>query len=229
MRGFGASRMYPLSSLSYMLLVWQGGKLEEATLSDSDQDDDGDNGDGEPVVRHTTEEEYDSYVPSPIPPLIDQTDHLCRRLKRIQTHHISLSITALFERHPYLETYLRANFDEKLIAEVHRFTSLLCTPNIHVLTMAQMSKLATNQRAVDTNKVQTDILRYLQPSPKLSLGIDVPASLAREQQGLGHKITSRFLIPHQYLDAFESSPDRSVCIIQWSPPLTTPPQRPQQV
>ena len=105
-----------------MLLAWQARQLETATLSDSDEGDNED-GDGEPVARYATEKEYDLYVLPSIPPLVDDTDHPCRRMKRIQTHHISLSVTALFNDHPDLETYLRANFDEPFVAKVHHLTS----------------------------------------------------------------------------------------------------------
>jgi len=43
-----------------MLLAWQRGDLEETTLSDSSCSED-DN--GEPVVKYTTEREYQLYVP----------------------------------------------------------------------------------------------------------------------------------------------------------------------
>ena len=84
-----------------------------------------------------------------------------------------------------------------------------------------MSEGATNKRAVDTNKVVNHILQYLQPSPEHTLGIAVPSSLPKEQRGLEHHITGRFLIPRQHLDAFEKDPARSVINSQWSPQLTT--------
>jgi hypothetical protein len=52
-----------------MLLAWQRGNLEVATLSDSDCDE-GESGDEEgPIVKYVTEEQYQSYVPHPMSPL----------------------------------------------------------------------------------------------------------------------------------------------------------------
>jgi hypothetical protein len=50
-----------------MLMAWQGGDLEETTLSDSDCDAEEEDGNGEPVVKYTTEEEYQSYVSHSLP------------------------------------------------------------------------------------------------------------------------------------------------------------------
>ena len=106
-----------------MLLNWQDGHLETADLSDSDGDDNEGNNDGEPVARYATEEQYDQYVPPPIPQLVDNTNHLCRRMKRIEDHHMSLSVTALFKDHQDLETSLRANVDGSFVTQVHHLTS----------------------------------------------------------------------------------------------------------
>ena len=51
-----------------MLLAWQGGDLEGTTLIDSDCDKEEEDDDGEPMVKYTTEEEYQSYVPHSSPP-----------------------------------------------------------------------------------------------------------------------------------------------------------------
>jgi hypothetical protein len=51
-----------------MLLAWQRGDLEDTTLSDSDCDEEEEVDDGEPMVKYTTEDEYQSYVPHS-PPL----------------------------------------------------------------------------------------------------------------------------------------------------------------
>ena len=51
------STIFPLTSLSYMLLCWQRAELDDATLTDSDQEEEHD-GDSSPVVRYATDEEY---------------------------------------------------------------------------------------------------------------------------------------------------------------------------
>ena len=55
--------IYPLATLTYMLLAWQGGDLEGMTLIDSDCNEEEEDDDREPMVKYTTEEEYQSYVP----------------------------------------------------------------------------------------------------------------------------------------------------------------------
>jgi hypothetical protein len=57
-RNLGISAIYPLTSLSYMLLAWERGELEETTLSDSDCDEEECDDDGEPMVKYSTEEQY---------------------------------------------------------------------------------------------------------------------------------------------------------------------------
>ena len=54
-------------------------------------------------------------------------------MNRIQTHYMSLSVTTLFKHHPSLETYLRENYDEKLIIEVCHFITQVHSPTTSVL------------------------------------------------------------------------------------------------
>jgi hypothetical protein len=63
----GISAIYPLTSLSYMLLAWQRGELEDTTLSESDSDEEEYDDNGEPTVRYATEDQYMLYVPKPAP------------------------------------------------------------------------------------------------------------------------------------------------------------------
>lgn len=72
----------------------------------------------------------------------------------------------------------------------------------------QISKSATNQRAIHTTYIQQDILQYLQPSKTEGLGISIPGALTKEERGLENHATARFLIPRQHLEAFENDPDR---------------------
>ena len=46
-----------------MLTRWRSGGLEEATLSDSDLEEEGDSGDGEQASGYTTHKAYEAYVP----------------------------------------------------------------------------------------------------------------------------------------------------------------------
>ena len=62
----GVLAIYPLATLTFMLMAWQGGDLE-TTLSDSGCDEEEEDGDGEPVVKYTTEEEYQSYISHSLP------------------------------------------------------------------------------------------------------------------------------------------------------------------
>ena len=60
----GASAIFPLTSLTFMLLAWHQGDREECILSEPDTDEaEPDN--EEPAVRYITEEEYQSYAPHP--------------------------------------------------------------------------------------------------------------------------------------------------------------------
>jgi hypothetical protein len=77
-------------------------------------------------------------------------------------------------------------------------------------TPTQISHAAGNQRSIHGTYINPDILLYLQPSREQSLGLSIPASLSREERGLGSHITARFLIPRQHLDMFERDPDRFV-------------------
>ena len=51
------SAMFPLTSLSYMLLSWQTDEPEDTALTDSDEDEDHNDG-GDPKVRYATHEDY---------------------------------------------------------------------------------------------------------------------------------------------------------------------------
>ena len=72
---------------------------------------------------------------------------------------------------------------------------------------AQMSTVASNQHSVHATYIQQDIFQYLRPSNTESFGIEIPACLPREERGLASHITAQFLVPRQYLDAFEKDPD----------------------
>lgn len=85
-----------------------------------------------------------------------------------------------------------------------------------------MSSTASNQHSVHATYIQQDIFQYLRPSKTESLGLEIPASLPKEERGLESHITARFLIPRQHLDAFEKDPDGYVASHPWihsSPPL----------
>jgi hypothetical protein len=58
--------IFPLAPLSYMLLGWQRGELEETALSDSECDEGPEDG-GDPMVKYSTEEQYQAYVSHPTP------------------------------------------------------------------------------------------------------------------------------------------------------------------
>lgn len=73
-----------------------------------------------------------------------------------------------------------------------------------------MSKAASQLRTTHTNSATSDILQYLQPSNGDRLGIVIPASLPKEQRGLGSHATARFLIPRKHLNMFDADPDRYV-------------------
>src|SRR5882762_5044576 len=81
------------------------------------------------------------------------------------------------------------------------------------MVYTQLSGSATDRHTIHTNSVGSDILKYLQPSNKDSLGLEVPTVLPREMQGLHSHITAQFLIPRQHLDAFEESPDRYTTLL----------------
>jgi hypothetical protein len=68
-RILGVTTIFPLASLSYMLLRWQQGELKDVTLDDTDYEDEQDGDDSEPGVRYTTEKEYQECVLS-VPMLI---------------------------------------------------------------------------------------------------------------------------------------------------------------
>lgn len=80
-----------------------------------------------------------------------------------------------------------------------------------------MGNDATKQRGTHTNNIKGDILSYLQPSNTESLGYSVPLNLSKEERGLHHHGTARFLIPRRCLEDFEKDPARYVA----GPPLST--------
>lgn len=61
------AEIFPLATLSYMLLIWQRGCLEEAELGDGSDNEEHFgpsgyttmDGDGEPFARHFREEDYE--------------------------------------------------------------------------------------------------------------------------------------------------------------------------
>jgi len=69
-----------------------------------------------------------------------------------------------------------------------------------------MGNEATKQRGTHTNSVKGDILSYLQPSSTESVGYPVPLNLPKEERGLHHHGTARFLIPRRCLEEFERDP-----------------------
>ena len=71
-----------------------------------------------------------------------------------------------------------------------------------------MGNDATNQCGTHTNNIKGDILSYLQPSNTESLGYSVPLNLTKEERGLHHHGTARFLIPRRHLEDFERDPAR---------------------
>lgn len=55
--------MFPLSTLTYMFLRWERGGLEETALSDTDEEEEGEeDGDDEPDIGYITHKEYEAYV-----------------------------------------------------------------------------------------------------------------------------------------------------------------------
>ena len=126
--------MYPLTSLSYMLLAWQKGQLDEAALSDSDCDEEGSDDEGEPKARYATEEQYKTCVPLlarlPIRQYAAEM-HWHRRMKRLETHYSALSVEVLFKTHPDLRDYLEKGFDDDLVSEV-RLSSCTSTSPVSV-------------------------------------------------------------------------------------------------
>ena len=118
-RKLSATAIYPLTSLSFMLLAWQKSELEDFVLSDSDCDDgDESNSDGEPTVKYGTEEEYILYVPPPCSIANRLQTHLSRRMERVQTHYMVLGVETLFSHNPKLQEHLVAKYDGKLVASV---------------------------------------------------------------------------------------------------------------
>lgn len=69
-----------------------------------------------------------------------------------------------------------------------------------------MGNDATKQRGTHTNNIKGDILSYLQPSSTESLGYSIPLNLSKEERGLQHHGTARFLIPRRRLEDFEKDP-----------------------
>jgi hypothetical protein len=61
-------------------------------------------------------------------------------------------------------------------------------------------------RSTDVFNMKEDIFSLIQPSQKEPLDFDIPAHLRKENRGLHHILTARFLIPREHLDAFEESP-----------------------
>jgi hypothetical protein len=109
--------IYPLSSLSFMLMRWQRGDLEGITL-EVPSEEEGFDADGEPIVRYESEEEYESYVLQLCNLLKGHCNLFARRIQKIETYYLSLGVDVLFKRHPKLEQYLRETFDDKLVARV---------------------------------------------------------------------------------------------------------------
>ena len=117
-RKLGTVAIFPLTSLSFMLLRWQPEESEGDTLSDSEDDGDGLDDNGEPIVRYATEEQYRSYVPSPpLPSQITDAEEP-RRMDKIESHYATLGAKLFLEANPDLENYLSENVDEKLVSRV---------------------------------------------------------------------------------------------------------------
>jgi hypothetical protein len=118
---------------------------------------------------------------------------------------MALSAEILFNRHPELEAYLSSKFEDKLVSEV----SPSVDGAIHTVMMStlQMARSAANHRAVHSTHAQQYILQCLQPSKTEPLDINVPPSLFRDERGLNHHVTARFLIPRQHLDEYERDPE----------------------
>ena len=58
-----ASAVFPLSTLTYMFLHWERGGLEETALSDTDEEEEGEeDGDDEADIGYITHKEYEVYV-----------------------------------------------------------------------------------------------------------------------------------------------------------------------
>ena len=90
----------------------------------------------------------------------------------------------------------------------------LSTTNIHVKSpippAVEIGNEAASQCGTHVNSIKHKILSFIQPSDKETLGLEVPAHLSKDKRKLNNKITARFLIPHQHLDAFEGDPLRFV-------------------
>lgn len=136
-RKLSATAIYPLTSLSFMLLAWQKSELEDVVLSDSDCDEEDSNSNEELPVKYATEEEYTLYVPQSAPLLIDGRPILPRRMERVQTHHMMLGVDTLFKHSPKLQEYLEAEYDTELVASVRPFIPTLWT--LHANTVPDLS------------------------------------------------------------------------------------------
>jgi hypothetical protein len=90
------------------------------------------------------------------------------------------------------------------------YVPIRTSPSVIHITLTQISSGATGKRTVHTTYIQQEIFQYLQPSNEASLGLIIPTTLPKEERGLENHITARFLIPRQYLEAFERDPERSV-------------------
>ena len=127
----------------------------------------------------------------------------------MQLHYASKCLIALFENEPKLAQYLDENEDEKLVNEVWPVSPSArpLHPMAPLMHPFQMSLAASNQHSVHSTYIRSEILKYLQPSSDVDLGILMPSNLSCEMRGLNHKMTARFLIPRRLLEAFEASPD----------------------
>jgi hypothetical protein len=71
-----------------------------------------------------------------------------------------------------------------------------------------MSEAVSKTRTSQTHHIQEDILTYLRPSEKTTLGIEIPTYLPKEGRGLENIATARFLIPRRHLEEFEDAPQQ---------------------
>ena len=117
-----ATSIYPLTSLTFMLMMWQRGELENITLEVPSEEEELDD-DREPIVRYESEEEYKSYVLLLCSLSNGGCDRLARRVAKVEVYHMSLGVEVLFKQNPKLEQYLRESFDDKLVAKVCFFPS----------------------------------------------------------------------------------------------------------
>ena len=71
-----------------------------------------------------------------------------------------------------------------------------------------MSQKVSKTWSSHTNDVLNNILSFLKPSEGASLGVDIPARLAKDEWGMVGLATARFLTPRRHLDGFGSAPER---------------------